>query len=148
LRARAPQKEPPLSQLLLFFCLRGGFFFRSSLFSLQHQSRHRVVQKKIAQKFLIHQRIQSIFAISIIVQIKALIYFSFKKMGSIISRIPETLTEEECKKLAGIRWQLGVGEAFASAVKNEDGTINKSDYMQYFQIDPFQVLQNFAIRRF
>ncbi len=69
-------------------------------------------------------------------------------MGSIISRIPETLTEEECKKLAGIRWQLGVGEAFASAVKNEDGTINKSDYMQYFQIDPFQVLQNFAIRRF
>ena len=60
-------------------------------------------------------------------------------MGSSVSRLPENLTEQECKKLAGIRWDSGLSEVFASAEKNEDGTISKTRYLEHFRIDPFQV---------
>jgi hypothetical protein len=60
-------------------------------------------------------------------------------MGSSVSRLPENLTEQECKKLAGVRWENGLAEIFAAATKNEDGTISKSNYLEHFRIDPFQV---------
>eukprot|EP00604_Paraphysomonas_vestita_P001861 CAMPEP_0174821358 /NCGR_PEP_ID=MMETSP1107-20130205/7062_1 /TAXON_ID=36770 /ORGANISM="Paraphysomonas vestita, Strain GFlagA" /LENGTH=445 /DNA_ID=CAMNT_0016038287 /DNA_START=96 /DNA_END=1433 /DNA_ORIENTATION=- len=59
-------------------------------------------------------------------------------MGSSVSRLPENLTELECKKLAGIRWEGGLSEIFAAAEKNEDGTISKSKYLEHFRVDPFQ----------
>jgi hypothetical protein len=62
-----------------------------------------------------------------------------KRMGSSVSRLPENLTEQECKKLAGIRWDAGLSAVFADAPKNEDGTISKAMYLEHFLIDPFQV---------
>lgn len=61
------------------------------------------------------------------------------RMGASVSRLPENITEQECKKLAGIRWENGLKEIYESAPKNEDGTINKALYLEHFQLDPFQV---------
>jgi hypothetical protein len=60
-------------------------------------------------------------------------------MGASVSRLPENLTEQECKKLAGIRWDNGLKEIYENAPKNEDGTISKALYLEHFQLDPFQV---------
>ena len=61
-------------------------------------------------------------------------------MGSSVSRIPENLTEAECKKLAGIRWDLGLSAVFQNAEKNADGSISKTKYMEHFTVDPYQVI--------
>lgn len=61
-------------------------------------------------------------------------------MGASVSRLPENLTEQECKKLAGIRWENGLAEIYAAAPKNEDGTISKNLYLEHFQLDPYQVI--------
>ena len=60
-------------------------------------------------------------------------------MGASISSIPDTLDEAMCKQLSGIRWENGLAEIFAGVEKNEDGTISKEKFIEYFTIDPWRV---------
>ena len=60
-------------------------------------------------------------------------------MGASISSIPDTLDEAMCKQLSGIRWENGLADIFATVEKNEDGTISKDKFIEYFQVDPWRV---------
>jgi hypothetical protein len=95
---------------------------------------------------LLHDTIRSLVAriTRASLSVHSLHLLSKTTMGSSVSRLPENLTEQECKKLAGIRWDAGLSAVFAAAPKNEDGTISKTLYLEHFQVDPFQVISSLS----